>query len=761
VRARLGAALVASVLVGWASCSTRPCRAQDADEIVDSHDAHHPEPVVVASSTGGERITIDGVFDEAAWARAGWAGAFRERVPHPGRLPPVETRFRVLFDDGALYFALEMEYPAGQRPRAIERTRDGTDLYADDVITLKIDARHDRRTTTGFSLNPAGTQLDYLAIDNGRVFRREFDTVWESAVRVHEDRWVAEVRIPAVALGLSDVGLSDTGDEAGGELERVIGLNVSRDHAARIATYDWAPMPPEFGPWSALHYGEIHGVTGLGGGTPINATPYLLIEHRSTPSDGTRPEGLRFAAGGEAQLRLFHDTWLEATALTDFAQVDLDDALVNLDRFPLFFPERRPFFLAGLDVFDFGVAGIAQPFYSRRIGLDARARPVPVLAGVKLYGREGPVSFGLLDVVTEEGFGAQANALAGRVRVRLDDGASYVGGIVVGRQPILSGGARTDETANHTTVGADALWRTLDRRLELSGFVFGTTRDGEDVDPADGGEGIAAYGAVRYLGEWAQPRGYFLYQDEGLAPTLGFLRRRGAPRALVELPLVARPRDFFLRRISLIATGVLETTARMDEVLTATGSISLDLESHDGWDLLLTGGYADDVVQRDFEPVPGVTVPAGRYRGATLSAALSTPDNFNPYVYAYYAVSNAYFGGERHNGYLQTAWSPIPEIRLVASADVYRVELRGYEGFWTYAINGLVRVTPTTALQADLVARVDAESRTAIGMLRVRWRFAPGSDLFLVWREDMTYEPQLSSERTLTLKVSYRLDGLL
>jgi hypothetical protein len=567
---------------------------------------------------------------------------------------------------------------------------------------------------------------------------------------------VAEVRIPAVALGLSDA--SEGAD--GTALERVIGLNVSRDHAARIATYDWASMPPEFGPWSALHYGEIHGVTGLGGGAPINATPYVLIEHRATPSDGTTPEGLRFAAGGEAQLRLFHDTWLEATALTDFAQVDLDDALVNLDRFPLFFPERRPFFLTGLDVFDFGVAGIAQPFYSRRIGLDERARPVPVLAGLKLYGREGPVSFGLLDVVSDEG-GAEVNQLAGRVRVRLDDGASYAGGIVVGRQPILTGGAYGGETGNHTTVGADALWRTLDRRLELSGFVFGTTRDGMDADPNETGEGVAAYAAVRYLGEWAQPRGYFLWQDEGLAPTLGFVRRRGAPRALLELPLVARPSGLLLRRLTLTAQGVLETTAVMDQVLTATGTVTLDVETHDGWGLLLSSAYVDDVVQRDFEPVPGVNIPAGRYRGANASVSLSAPDNFNPYFHASYGVSNAYFGGLRHNGYVQAAWSPVPEVRLVATADVYRVELRGYEGFWTYALNGLLRVTPTTALQADLVARVDAESRTAIGMLRVRWRFAPGSDLFLVWREDLTYEPQLSSVRTLTLKVSYRLDALL
>jgi hypothetical protein len=357
--------LLASALLTLASVLVAvPLGAQDVEQLA----IPDAPPSIDATSTDGVAIAIDGHLDEAVWSRAPYASGFRERVPHPDQRPPVDTRFRVLFDDGAIYFGLEMFYAAGQAPRQIERTRDGTDLYADDAVTLKIDARRDRRTTLGFSLNPAGTQLDYLAIDNGRLFRREVDMVWESAVVVLPDRWVAEVRIPAVALGLSDV-------EPG--VERTIGLNVSRDHAARIATYDWSRMPAEFGPWSALHYGEIHGVTGLGGGAPYNLTPYALVEHRGAGADGTVPDALRLAAGGEAQMRLVNDTWLETTVLTDFAQVDLDDALVNLDRFPLFYPERRPFFLTGLDVFDFGVSGILQPFYSRRIGLDERARRSP------------------------------------------------------------------------------------------------------------------------------------------------------------------------------------------------------------------------------------------------------------------------------------------------------------------------------------------------------------------------------------------------
>ncbi|MCZ7680668.1 MAG: DUF5916 domain-containing protein [Sandaracinaceae bacterium] len=191
-------------------------------------------------------------------------------------------------------------------------------------------------------------------------------------------------------------------------------------------------------------------------------------------------------------MRLGRDTWLEATLLTDFSQVDLDDALVNLDRFPLFFPERRPFFLNGLDVFAAGVAGQLVPFYSRRIGLSPSGSALPVLGGAKLYGREGPVSFGVLDVLTDEASGAPAtNDLAGRVRVSLDGRASYVGALVTSRVPFHWDLAPVSARGAHVTYAADALVRLADERLELTAFGAGTARD-DEPDVRDGGEGAAA-----------------------------------------------------------------------------------------------------------------------------------------------------------------------------------------------------------------------------------------------------------------------------
>jgi len=704
-------------------------------------------PRLLALPRGEAALTIDGALDEPAWAQAEPGTGFVERTPHPGAAPPVPTSVRVLYDRGALYVGVELGLAEGETPRALCMTRDSDAIWNDDAVSVKIDARQDHRTTLGFVVSASGAQLDYLVLDNGRAFRREFDMVWESAVRIESTRWTAEFRIPSTALGLS----ADAG-------ERALGLNVSRDHNRFASTYDWSPMPPEFGPFSALHYGVVDGVHIGGGGTPIAVTPYSLGE--LVVSETTPPtERLRGRAGGEVLARLDADVWAEATLQPDFAQVDLDDALVNLDRFPLFYPERRPFFLNGLDAFDAGVPETLVPFYSRRIGLDARGRSVPVLGGVKLYGRQGPLSFGVLDVLTDETDGQPAaNVVASRARVGLGSGASYVGAFLVSRQPFRwDGSAPQDGQALHATVGADGLVRTAGDRLEIYAFAAGTARDGGEG--AASGEGVAAATTARWRGREWQPSLTGLWVERSFAPDVGFARRPGAARLALESPFVARPSGA-LRALVLSPGGEVQADDGLDQLLFLRGSLTASVEGTGGWFASFVGRYVEDTVAQDFEVVPGVTALAGTYRGVQIDVLAATPTAWNPTLSVSYRVSNAYFGGVLHNPYARFVANLGAWVFLDLRADVYRVELRQAPAFWTYGLNALVRVTPTTAVQVDLVGRLDGENRRAVGMARLRYRYAPGSDFFLVWRTDAAYPDGMptSFSHQLTLKMSARFD---
>jgi hypothetical protein len=716
---------------------------------------------------------VDGVLDEPPWAAAEVGGQFVERTPHPGESAAVATSVRVLFDDDALYVGVVAVLGPGESPRGLTRTRDDPTLWSDDAITVKVDARRDRRTTVGFTVNAAGTQLDYMALDNGAVMRREWDAVWESAVVVTPEApgrpasYTVELRLPALALGVPPRATA-------------IGMNVTRDDNPRASTYDWAPMAPEFGAFSALHYGDVVGLDLRGARLPLALVPYSLGAYDSRLG-ADLAERLRGALGGDALLRVGTDTWVEATLLTDFAQVDLDDALVNLDRFPLFFPERRAFFVNGLDVFEMGVPGQVQPFYSRRIGLDARGLNVPVLGGVKVYGREGPVSFGVLDVVTgarpaSPGAGrprvSEANSAALRARLALGEGGSYVGAIGVARTGLPGS---VDAPAAYGAAGVDALVRAAEGRLDAYVAAVASTREdrgasggaaaGGALDSAaalEGGEGAAAAARVRWHGEVWQPTLTATWVGAGYAQDLGFVRRPESGRVRLDSPFVMRPPGF-VRRIDVVPAAELQTDAALGRALYRKASLDLHVDFGRGWFLGYGGLLKLDVLDADFEPYPGRVARAGRYEGARLRVYGHSPYAWNPVVYTSYAVDNGYFGGTLHNAYASLGWSFGALVRLEVASDVYHVRLPDTAPLWTLAGNALLRITPSTRVQLDVLGRLDGPRGLASALVRLRWRYAPGSDLFVVWREDVGYRDGAAGalperERSVTFKMSHRFD---
>ena len=201
-------------------------------------------PSARAAVRGGP-IAIDGKLDEAAWAQAPWTEGFIERKPGLRAQPPVQTRFALLYDRSDLYVAVCCGEPDTNAIVARSTTRDNFAIFSDDAISLKLDPSHDQRTTIGMVLNPVGARLDYRGV-NETSMRREWDGIWTGAASVVKGGWVAEFRIPWSTLGVDPASPP-----------AVIGLNFSRDHARRNATYDWALMPPPYSPISASRYGHI------------------------------------------------------------------------------------------------------------------------------------------------------------------------------------------------------------------------------------------------------------------------------------------------------------------------------------------------------------------------------------------------------------------------------------------------------------------------------------------------------------------------
>ncbi len=704
---------------------------------------------LVAEPRGEEPIVIDGRLDEPVWQRAAVGTRFVERIPVPGSLAPEGHEVRVVYDDGGLYVGLRLPLDAsrGERPRALELTRDSFQVFDDDAVSLKVDVRRDRRTTVGFVTNAAGTQLDYLALESGKQFRREYDAVWWVATRVEADAWYAEFRLPVAALGIP-----------AGEADRVIGFNVTRDHATRAATYDWSEVPPELGAFAALYYGDITGLTGIGGGRPLVLIPYVLGRHASESEDTFELTGdFEGAIGGDIQFRLLEDLWSELTIFPDFAQVDLDDPIVNFDRFPLFFPERRPFFLTGLQVFDFGEPGVSQLFFSRRIGLDDDGNEVPVSTGLKLYGTVGSWQVGFFQVFTQrEGDTEAASWTIGRLRYNFGKVAHLgVLGTLQGDTAVFS--ERDVPFEPDYAFGADGSLRLIDGRLEFTGFWARS----EDTDPDEGTQGDSAQLRVSWAGEYLKPSISVLLVDEGYDPAIGFVRRSGILQGQTVLTYVRRPKGDQRVQFQVTAEGLALRASDGDESLGQTAILRSELRWRSGWQAAGRVSYAEDVVEEEFDLLGERPVEPGRYRGAQARVGVNSPSVRNPFASLTWDFDDAFFGGFRHGPTMAGAISLGPIVRL--DADVVLSFVRFDDGFSedVVTVNSKLRVAPTTTFQTDFIFQLNTVAEVATGLFRLRWRYFPGSDLFLVSRYQRDYGDDERHRFETTLKIQFRYDLLL
>jgi hypothetical protein len=349
--------------------------------------AAQPEPIRAARLAGDLRV--DGRLDEPGWRLAEPFADFVQSFPDEGRPATERTEVRVLHDDRMLYVGVrcwdshpdEIVRPLGRRDRP----------PVSDLITVLVDANSDRRTAALFALSAGGVQADGLVFDDDRV-TLEWDAVWEGAVALLPDGWSAEFAIPLSALRFPDVPVQSWGFGVQRETGR------SHEKSATV-------LLPRNGRGLVSRLGKLTGIAGIRPGLDLEWTPYAAARllHRPLHSDPSlaRPRVLDPVGdvGIDLAARLGSRLHLAAAVNPDFGQVEADQILLNLTSFEPFFPEKRPFFNQGLDLFQPPGAGNErvpqQMFYSRRIGLDA-----PILGAAKLVGRVGDrVQVGLLDAV--------------------------------------------------------------------------------------------------------------------------------------------------------------------------------------------------------------------------------------------------------------------------------------------------------------------------------------------------------------------------
>jgi hypothetical protein len=356
-------------------------------------------------------INIDGNLDEPAWQTAVPSSDFTQSYPKVGAQPTDRTEVRVLYDDDALYVGVRM---FDSRPDSIAAQlarRDASGIYS-DWLHVMVDSYRDRRTAFRFSVNPLGVQKDVLEFDDRAGEDLNWDAVWQVATRVDSAGWVAEYRIPFSQLRFG---------KAANGVERVWGFQVMRDVARRNERDSWSPWKTTDPGFVSLE-GDLAGIVDIPTPRRFEVMPYVSAKLTRAPGDPANPfyklNDAQPSAGADLKYGLPNGLTLTATVNPDFGQVEVDPAVVNLSAFETFFPEKRPFFVEGANIFNIGSIqggpsyGSQQIFYSRRIGRSPQRfvsgqfvdapDATTILGAGKLTGKMGPWTIGLLNALTAE-----------------------------------------------------------------------------------------------------------------------------------------------------------------------------------------------------------------------------------------------------------------------------------------------------------------------------------------------------------------------
>ncbi len=372
-----------------------------------------------------------------------------------------------------------------------ESRRDG-ELTETDSVQIVLDTFNDNQNAFLFGTNPVGLEYDGQVAAEGQTggftqnagqrgsqrggvsgYNPNWDGDWTVKSAITERGWETEMAIPLKTLRYEP-----------GE-DRTWGFNVVRNIRRKNEQVFLAPIPRGYNVHRVSLAAKIEGLD-LPGRRDIKVTPYgagrtdednlALVDQRKN----------QFDVGVDVKWGVTPNMTADFTVNTDFAQVESDEQQVNLTRFPLFFPEKRPFFLENAQTFQFGAPQEVDLFFTRRIGLSANGLPIPILAGARMSGKMGAYNIGVLDMQTDEAFNERTDALLAPsenfavVRLQREVGRSNFGGIFVNRQatssPSIGAGRYLDY---NRTYGVDANLQ-LTENTKLYSYVAGSATEGKD-----------------------------------------------------------------------------------------------------------------------------------------------------------------------------------------------------------------------------------------------------------------------------------------
>ena len=662
---------------------------------------------------------MDGRLEDDAWDAARGIGSFIQVDPEAGAPSRAPTDVRLLWDDAGLYVGAAMTEPEVRTATRVEGLRRDFTYETSDVFGVLLDGFGDGRFAMAFMTTPDGVQRDMLVFD-GRDEDDSWNGIWRVRTARMEGGWTVEMFIPWETLRY-----------AGSDGWRV---NFIRETRAIQETSGWSPWHRGVYPWDMAFAARLEGIAPPPPGINAQIQPYMAGRTESTGSALFSDPTSTGDAGVDVKWAATPNTVLDLTYNMDFAQAEVDRQVVNLDRFPVFFPERRTFFLESAGLFDTGL-DVISPFYTRRIGLDSAGRPVPVTAGARVTHRSREASAGAL-VVRQDGVGPVDGSVFAVGRYVRNMGAmGRLGAMVTIRH---DQGLPTGASALNTVAAVDRFFRPTPN-LFTRGMVSRSFTEGSGGDGWAGHAWVgnnAPWGYVgwlqEYIGPQWEPRSGFRFTNDVIVTSPAVIldlrpdwlpdwARSYTPGVTFFFFNEASSGDFFSGFVNVRPVTFL---------LENGGEVAVWFRPE--WQRL----------DEPFRPIPGFTVPAGDYR-FTRWTAMASHDPSAPVTGSARFTTGPFYDGWLDQSELSA--KVILSSHVVGLVSWERNRFRGIAGSdgTTHLLMPELRLALNPRFEVSGIWQYNTAVEASSLNARLSWEFRPLSFLYVVYGDHASHDGAL------------------
>lgn len=704
-------------------------------------------------------IEIDGILDDEDWSNADLGGGFWQSFPTDSEPAGDSTQFMITYDDQFIYVGIICyDYLPG-KPITNTLKRDFIWPFNDN-ISFYIDPYNDKSNGFAFQVTPDNVQREGLVTLGGEV-ADDWDNKWYSQVAFGENRWTVEMAIPFKSIRFNSVPQWN--------------VQLIRNNQKRNERTSWIATPLQFRPSDMLYTGALNWDSPPPeAGANVTLIPYGIT---GLGKDFEEPEGTEadIDAGFDAKIGITNSVNLDLTFNPDFSQVEVDQQVTNLQRFEIFFPERRQFFLENQDLFSQNGFRISRPFFSRRIGIQGSGstqRNVPIWGGARVSGKIGKNwRIGALNMVSKE------DAITEEDTVNVAPAQNYsmaiierqinrsrISAVFVGRTNLgieddtdtfkIVNDKVYDLTAYNYVYGLDYNLTSSDNKWVGSAYYH------RSVDPIRKSD-VSSHGRfLRYQTQNINARVYHTYLGEDYNAEVGFVPRTGIMSYGGGLDYTWYPRgsvqnhgpQVTIRRVSETNWNILDKTLELQYVIQFLNTMVVEF-GYDRNSILLQDGF-------DPSGTDGPELDADvAYTYGTGYVAFQS-DNRKPFTYGVYSGTGSYWNGNILvvGGGIQYRYQPIMQIGVEAEYNSINLP-SPYNDADLLLISPRIDLTLTNKVFFTSFLQYNTQDKNFGQNHRFQWRFKPVSDLFIVYTDNYITDPSWQARnRALVVKLSYWLN---